>query len=299
MTVVSGVTIEADRRVVVGAAATLTFRLVDADGEPSVVGAAPTIGIVNAAGIVVVAPGTATVAGDPGVYTFALPAQTRPDVLVVTWTSGATARVEHVEIVGRVLWSIADAQDRDKSFTAGTWTNSEIIRARRRAEDECYALTGRRFAPWYQRTRIPSPRRLTSQLVLPEWDVRVVRDVAEVDTGGAVSSWTTADLLNVAVYDPGLAVIRDGTYWPDLGEIVVGFEFGLDRAPEAIIDATIRRARYWLARPGSSLLDRATNYTPDGAGGTYRIIQPGPGTTGDPEVDAIYARHGRRTWGVA
>lgn len=297
-TLVSSMTRQAARRIIVGAPAVLEFQLIDADGEPTSSGSAPTIGITQADGTVVVAAGTATTSAGAGRHSYALPARTRPELLVVTWTTGGVGFVDYVEVVGGVLWSVAEAQSRDRTFGQGTWTDEQIRQARRRAEDECYDLTGRRWVPHYTRATLPAQQRWTPDLLLPDDFARTVRDITEVASDGTTTAWTNSELAEVIVMADGILRRRDGAWWPRTPELIVGFEHGADRPPEAIIDATIRRARYWLARPSSGLLDRATTFSSDGAGGTYRIIQPGADTTGDPEVDAIYKRHARPDWGI-
>jgi hypothetical protein len=297
--VVSSIHREADRRVVVGASVTLDFQLVDAEGEPTAVGSAPTIGIRQADDTVVVAAGTATVSAGGGRYTYTLAARTRPELLAVTWTTGGVGFTQWVEVVGGVLWSVAEAQARDTAFAQGAWTDEQIRSARRRAEDECYALTGRRFVPYYVQATIDPLHSSQTHLILRDWDLRAVRDITEVDDDGVTkTAWTAQELAEVSARESGALVIRGGEYWPHDVSLVVGYEYGLDRAPEAIIDATIRRARYWLTRPTSGILDRASSYTTD-AGGTYRLLQPGEMVTGDPEVDAIYARWRRPLLGIA
>lgn len=297
-TLVSSITREAQRRVVMGAAVTLEFQLIDADGEPTSSGSAPTIGITQADGTVVVAAGTATTSAGSGRYTYDLAARTQPELLVVTWTTGAVGFVDYVEVVGGVLWSFAEAVSRDRAFAQGTWSTEQVRRARRIAEDECYALTGRRWVPYYSRVTLPPARRWSAELLLPEDFARSVRDITEVASDGTSTAWTNDELADVIVMADGILRRRDGAWWPRSPELIVGFEHGADRPPEAIIDATIRRARYWLARPSSGILDRATSWTSDN-GGTYRIIQPGERTTGDPEIDAIYQRYATPDWGVA
>lgn len=289
---------ETDQRIVIGAAATLEYVHVDATGEP----AAPstcTVGVTKADGTVVVSAGTATSAGTgTGVRTYSLAARTEPEQLKVTWTADSVGHVEYMDVVGGELWSVAYAASVDPSFASGQWSDATVKRGRTLAERECWDLTGRRFTPHYQRVRLSPRSDRSPTLVLPDWDIRSVREIVEVDTAGAVSyTWTAADLLTVVPSDAGVLLLR-GSTWPVGVELIVGYEHGADRPPPPIIEATLRRARYWLSRPTSTLPDRATTFDAQ-SGGTYRLAFPDARSTGDLEVDAIYGRYRRQEIGVA
>ena len=126
------------QRVLRGAAATLTYVNLDADGVAADAAGAVTVGVTRADGTVLVAAGTATTkpGSTTGIYTVGLtPTQTAQlDLLTATWTVGvltAAARTTEHLVVGGYMFSIDELRSaRTGMDDVATWPTADMIAAR-------------------------------------------------------------------------------------------------------------------------------------------------------------------------
>lgn len=296
-------------RVLQHTAAVLRLEVYGADGElsdPSP--ATATVTVTTAAGTAVVTGATATHV-EAGVFTATLTAaQTAQlDELTAVWTLGdTTTRTTVHEIVGGFYFTAALARDVERTLLADRtkYPDPLVQSTRLEVEDECEYICDRAFVPRY--TRVVLNGTGADYLILPRGDIRTVRSVHVLDVAGSSSSTAfTADELAALVWQPGTPLdggdpmIRRGDagwFAPGRGNVVVEFEYGLDQPPADLQRATIRRLRSRLTTEASGIPDRATSFSVTN-GGTYQLANPGPYSTGIPDVDAVYQRYSARSIG--
>lgn len=282
-----------DRRVM-GAAVTLAYQHLDEWGDPADAGTTPTVTSVysrarNAnldAGDIGAVSSPAT--DEPaGLYksTVAASANDRLDEWVVTWTADGVDHERLVNLVGRPYFALSDVSVAEYE-TYETPNRERARRARAIAEQECERLTGRCFVPTLRVIELDIDKSAGDLLRVPDLNPRELVLVHELDSAGAIdSSWTAAERDATTMIPWGAIRRLDGS-WP-AGPVRIGYEHGFSSPPDEIVEAVMRRYRYWLAKPASAVPDRAISYSV-GEGGTFRLSTPGPNRTGDPDVDAIY-----------
>lgn len=221
------------QRVVRGRSATITHTfLIDglpADPSPD----QATVAITRADGTVLVASTTATEAGGGAVSFELTPAHTALlDTLTVTWTATfdgqAQTFTDIVEIAGGSLFTIAQAR---KAIGDDSLAAAEIEEARLYAETEIEAAIGYALVPRYALKTMSSER--SSPLDLGPY-TRTVRTLT-------VSGITlTPDELALLTLNNGW--LR-GYPWPTgHGNVVVGYEHGLDAPPPGAVNAVLSLA---------------------------------------------------------
>lgn len=216
-------------------AATSIRLTVFSDGDESDIGTI-TIGIVDAAGNEVVAPGSAVTDNGDGTYDFTLPAQTDVGLLTATWTEQAgSVFTTEIEVVGGHLFTEDQARSyvTDRLASEAKYSDEVIRSERRRITDWLESETGRSWIPRYRRLVVRGSGRYDLPLFFP---------VSSVGASGAEG--VTADirqLLSVTVDGvdvPTSEVTVDGgkllraTVWPRpaapyAGNVVVELEYGL------------------------------------------------------------------------
>lgn len=265
-----------------------------------------TYAVVDAAGNSV-ASGNAT-HGDPGAYSFVLPAQSALNALTVTWSAtvagSATAATTYAEIVGGFLFSLQQARASDSVLADnGDYTTTDLIGGRLEVETECENICDLAFVPRYDRVVLDGTG--TSEILLKHSDpgrsvaeVRTVRSVSMADSpDGAFTDFTSGELADLAVAADGTLRRTGGDVFTEgRGNLVVEFEYGLDRPPVDLVRQAMVRLRTVLNIPKSGVPDRASSFTVT-EGGTFRLDMPGPFKTGIPSVDAAYGRYSRRSTG--
>ena len=233
-------------------------------------------------------------AGNPsvGTYTYVLPGQATLDTLDVSWVGivgGSTVTLtDRVEIVGGFIFGLAEARGSDSSLSDPLrYPTSALADKRLAVELECEKICGWAFVPRY--TRVTASGTGTNVLTLPIQKLRTLRELSTRYQPG-VTTVVTA-LTDIAV-EPGGQIVRyDGGIFPaGTSNIVVGVEHGHDYPPEDLKDKAMYRLRSMLNLTRSGVPDRVSTYsTPDGA--HYRVVLPRRGSTGIPEVDAVYQRY--------
>lgn len=278
------------QRILRGAAATLTVTICDADGEPSDPSGTVTVGVVNAAGTVVVAPGTTTSRPTPsedGRYLVAAPVATVLDEWTATWTNGSASWTSSHVVVGGFPFAATDAYLDDAAITPDKFPRAVVLATRAEVEDEAEEICNRSFTPRYRRLTMDGSG--TNTMVLPINDIRRVRSVT-----------VNGSALNVAY----LRVVDDEfrnqvqridrrPFDEDFDNVVFEVEYGLDAPPSDVRRAMLTRLRSRLGMPRTSIPDRANTF--QGADGrTYTLNRATADSTGIDDVDAAYERHSLR-----
>lgn len=243
---------------------------------------------------------TAVAAGDG--YTYTPPPQADLDVLTLDWsgTVAGLARVERdiVEIVGGFYFDLKTARDSHPTLSnTSTYPTATLKQKRVRVEQEAEAITGQAWVPRFARFLLDGTG--TNELVVPDMALRAVR-AASIAThaGASFDALTGGQLAAIAAQPEGVLIRDDGGTWPyGHRNVIVEYEHGADAPPGDIIDAAILRIRSRMSVTRSGIPDRALSFTV-ADGGTYRLSLPGKRTTGVPEVDGAYSRHGpgERVW---
>jgi hypothetical protein len=284
------------QRILRGAAATLTYQHLDANGDAVDAGGVLTVAVAKADGTVVLASGTATARQSVGEYTVQVTAaQTSVlDVLTATWTDSAApaaARTTEHEIVGGFMFSIAQV-----STEPGTedYDRSAIIARRAEVEDEAEWICDVAWVPRYRRLVLDGTGE--DAIISGVRKIRAIRSVRIYPTTGATTytSLTVGQLAGLVVDQAGTIRRTDGSYFElGFGNIVVEVEHGYTEPFADVRTASIIRCRDLLTRPDSSVPDRARSYT-DGAGFSYDLLPQDEFSTGIPHVDAVYLRRSLR-----
>jgi hypothetical protein len=241
--------------------------------------------------------GNATSAGS-GKYTFALPGQAQLALLTVTWTATIAGTVvqmsDQVEICGGFFFTLLDGRNSDSSLSDMTkYPTADLIVARQEVEEECEWICARAFVPRYRRALLDGSG--SSQLTLPDSDVRTVRAASVAPRAGQTFVALTATELAALVVQPDSTLKRvDTNIWTEgLQNVIVEYEYGLDAPPTDLLKGAKTRFRTRLNINKSGIPDRASSFTA-ADGGTYRLTLPDAFRTGIPDVDAAYARYSRR-----
>lgn len=256
-------------------------------------------------GSAVVPPITAT-HGTTGKYTAELPASAVLDAWSLDW-AGTFAGVavvvrDYVEHVGGFLFDIDAARSAHRT-TANPWNSAkypdDLLEAKRIAvEQEAEAIAHAAFVPRYARVVLNGSG--TDSIVAPDMDLRTVRSVKVAERyGQPYVDLGAAELAAVAPLDSGVLARDDGGTWPaGRRNVIIEYEYGADFCPNEVTDAAIMRLRYMVSSTRTSIPDRAISYTIL-EGGVYRMAQAGKRSTGSPDIDAAYLRHGNETFWLA
>jgi hypothetical protein len=258
----------------------------------------PTCAVVDANGDSVATPTVTVVGGGSGQVTAVLAAQAALAALTVTWTAvldgDTVSEVDYVEVVGGFLFTLAEARASDDTLANTTRYPTALLESRRlEVEVECERICDRTFVPRYRRLVLDGSG--TIDLAVPDAEIRTIRRAAMATSpSGSHTNLTVAQLANLVVLTDRTLRRTDGLVWTEgIGNIVLEYEHGLDRSPPDLAVGAMIRLRTVVTRPASGIPDRATSFVV-AEGGTFRISQPGPWTTGIPDVDAAYAAYSLR-----
>lgn len=263
---------------------------VDADGSV-------TVTVTRLSGATV-STGTASHAGDTdsGQYTYAIAAQTAPDVLTVSWAYAVdgvtTTTVSTVEVVGGHYFTIYDLRQSDtqrgsvaaaKPITNATkWPASMLRAARVEAELEALHIMGHSCVPRATSGRVIA--RLDGLILAPYGHVRSIRKATDVTDGTELdtSAWEIRGAHGDEIYAPN--VVRGAT-------LELLYEHGEDQPPPQVAEACMLRARHILGRRSTNQPETSERARPVDGGGVIYLAQPGQRKTGNTWVDAVYGRH--------
>lgn len=278
----------------IGGSTTLTATFY-ADGvatDPGLV----TLGVVDVAGVTVLAAGTPTTeVGTLGMRLATLPAQSQTNQLVVTWTA-ATAGIFSVglEVWGGVLFSVSEARGFGGMVNNATpLANTPLVAidaTRARITEEFAGILGYALLPTYEYVTQAAPTGYGT------WSLRTregtlathIRSIRSVETRAlGATSWTPVTIIDDGG-DPALPALSSSVCGQQL--LRVGYEHGLDRPPPAIKEAALKLAVYLLTP--SNISERALQLsdqlgviqlsTPDAEKGRHY---------GLPFVDTVLNRH--------
>ena len=236
--------------------------------------------------------------GDPGVYTYVLPAQSQLDVLTLDWscTLGGSSILsvrDQVEIVGGFLFSPAEARAAHKQLLSShtTWPTIGLATKGVLVEQECERICRQAFVPRFARIALSGNN--TPSVGIPQTlPHTMLRTLRAVSVGGV--TWSAPDVAAVGLSDTGVLTRPGGAIWPaGQRNIIVELEYGWDLPPEEVRDAAILRLRSRLTSTTSGIPDRAQSFSV-ADGGVYRLSTPSAERTGIPDVDAVYARWTRQ-----
>lgn len=267
---------------------TVTYAVTDANGE-------------------VIADGDATSAGtDTGQYTFTLAAQTalQAGTIAFTATIGGTVTIEtdFYEIVDGFYFTLAQGRASDSSLADETkYPTADLDAKRLEVEVECETICDRAFVPRYERVILDGTgsTSLLLRMTDPNRSVADIRSIRSISVAPAVDEtfvdYTAGEIAAVTwTADGTLRRTDNGVFYEGVRNVVVEFEYGLDRPPADLIPAALTRLRSRLNFNKNGIPDRASSFTVSD-GGTFRLDMPGAYKTGLPEVDAVYSRYSRRT----
>lgn len=285
----------ADQLLVAGVAGVLEWRNTDAEGEPVAPAGAITIGVTRANGSTLVAAGTATTAvtGETGLYRYSLTAaQTATiDRLTVTWTDAGdlSAHTTTVDIIGGHLFTLPEARESDPEI-GDRYDTAQLVDARADVTEEVEWICDRAFTRRYRRITVDGSGE--RELWLPDNDLRSIRAVSIDGT-----ALTADELAELEVAEDHAVRMPAGDVWEwGTANIVIGYEYGLDRPYRHLKRAVLRRLRHHLHSAKSGVPDRATRFSM-GDGGTFELDTATRFRTGIPDVDAVYGRYSKRATG--
>lgn len=243
-----------------------------------------------------------TAANNPstGIYTYDLAGQTNLDHFDVSWVGtvggGTITLTNRVEVVGGFFFGLSEARSSDASLTSTTqYTTAMLAQKRTEVEMEAERICGWAFVPRFTRTTVSGDG--SNVLMLPIQRLRTLRALTTRSWPNAAVAVTP--LTDIAV-EPGGQIVRyDGGIFPcGVANITVEVEHGWDYPPEEIRDKGMYRLRSLLNLTRIGVPDRVSTYTTsDGA--TYNLTLPSRGSTGIPEVDAVYCRYEAPPFGFA
>ncbi len=292
------------QRVLRGAAATLTYVNLDADGVAADAAGAVTVGVTRADGTVLVAAGTATTkpGATTGIYTVGLtPTQTAQlDLLTATWTVGvltAAARTTEHLVVGGFMFSVDQLRTaRTGMDDVATYDNPAVIAARSVVEAEAEWICARSFVPRYSRVTLNGTGEST--VLTGITDIRSVRSLRIYSAPGSATYTTmSAGQLAQLTWSTENGELRrnDGAVFPQgYGTVVLEAEHGLTAPEEDMRAAAMQRCVDVLRDPDSPVPDRATRYE-RADGWQYDLKADDDSfTTGIDDVDRVYGRYSLR-----
>lgn len=285
-----------------------TFVVDETPTDPSPVSATVTVTKADGTTEVVSAQSGTHDSSTEGRFTYALAGQSGLNVYTADWTasfsgSDVTDR-DIIEIVGGRIFSLKDARDSDPSLSdPAKYPTSALEDARLEVEHELEQICDRAFTPSYRLAVLDGTGTSSILLTDADWaeqgrsmgDVRrIVSATIAPRYGETAVALTAPQLAACAVTADGSLRRTDGNVWTEgISNVVLGIEYGLDRAARDLVRAAYTRFRTVLNIPKSGIPDRASSFTIQG-GGAYRLDMPDTYKTGIPSVDAVYGRYSRR-----
>jgi hypothetical protein len=295
----------ANQRILQGTAATLTFHNLDADGVPADTAGSVTVGVLHGDGTTAITSGTATTHGaaSSGLYSVALPASqtSKTDLLTATWLDVASGQsfVTYHEVVGAYIFSMDDVRAFPTLGSTSTYTNSVIIAKRAEVEDELEQIRNVAFVPRYARLVLDGNG--NTEIVTGLTYLRSLRSAKILQsTGSSLSTaFTATQIAACEITFDGRIRRGDGGIW-DYGvqNIVVEVEHGFTDWGADLRIACLTRLREKLNWPITAIPDRATAFSsPDGYSYNLNPMKADGNSTGNPYIDAVYARYPTNTPG--
>lgn len=270
-----------DSKVLLNAPATLSVSF-DDGGEALVDPGTVTVTITQADGTAVVtAAATSGTGANPRTYTLA--ARTTLDRLTATWTASAGARVAvtHHDVVGGYIAALSTIRTLKNLSDTSKFTAAELAEARSWFEDLAEEFCDLSFVPRF-RVETFSGNGTGRALRLKRRNIRRLSWVKIDGTAVTISGWE---------FTPGGAVAADTALGYGTGNIMVGYDHGLDGPPADVTRAALIAIRWrLLTDEAQQIPDRALSIANEY--GNIQIAQPGgKRATGIPEVDSVLAHY--------
>lgn len=285
-----------DQRVVVAAAATLTWQASDQNGEladPSTV----TVTLTRSDGTAIVTGAATTGTGTSArSYTLSQALNTQTDLLTAVWKAGAqTLATTKIGVVGRVYLSAAQIRAKDAALVnAATYPDSDLWAARAQTESIFEDICGVAFVPRFEVERHIG--RGTNRLLLNWGRLRYVRWARVYNADNVTyTALTAAEIASIASSESGVCHRLDGMVWFADRMIELGYEHGYDKLPVDLESQAVKAIRQELNSTKSGIPDRAMSYQPI-EGGSVQLVTAGIGRwhVGIPSVDEALMRYSHR-----
>lgn len=284
-------------RIVLGRSATLykTFYSGATATDPT---GSPTVTVTRVSDGSAVTTGAVTDEAAQGTWSVTIPAtsNTALDWYTVDWAATVNSvsqeYLDTVEVVGDVLFTIAEARTQRPLDNTTLYSEAAIVAMRTRVEQALEDVCGVAFVPRYYRETITGDG---TQTIATRWPkIRAIR--SGVGAYGTYSTTLSAgDLAGIVLERSGFIY---GYPWTFGYQWTLGYEHGHDRPPERVRRAALLLARSWMV--AGPIDDRAATFNAGADGGTYGLVVPGRNGSwfGLPEVDAVANEYSLRL-GVA
>lgn len=274
-----------DQRLVRGLAGTLYLDPADPEGMPLDVTGPVTVTVADHTGALILEDEPATLTA--GRWTVPVtPAHTAELARwTCLWTDAATASTwtTTVEVAGAHLVTAAELYRSDPTIEEASI--DELATARLVAEVEAEWICAVAFTP---RLRVATFDGNDDYLLdMGDHACRALRSVSIDDVDQPLPG-------RIELGEDGTLWNRTDSAWPaGRSNITVVWEAGLDRPAPDLRDALALRVRLILQRPQSNIPLQAIEWGNNGD--TMKLDRASKYSTGIPDVDAVYARHSRRT----
>lgn len=230
-----------------------------------------------------------------GTYSFPLPGQSNLDTYSLDWSGsfvGSTVTIrDYIEIVGDFIFTLSEVREAHRGLSdIVRMPTARLAYKRTGVEQEAERIAGRAFVPRFARFALSGDG--TSELQLPDVDIRAIRSVKMSAGAGSYVAFT-ADQLAAIRKDSGAGIIvrADGDVFIDGTEnVIIEYEYGLDVPPQDVRDAAILRMRSYIAASKVNIPDRTVSYVST-EGAVYRLGTAGARRTGIQDVDSAYLGH--------
>lgn len=255
--------------------------------DPGVV----TVTITRLDGTALVTDAATTAADNDRTYTLSAAQTATLDTLSLAFTSGTLGTItETVEVVGALLFTVADARAFDAALTESRFPDAVIEDARARITDEFETICGVSFVPRYRLDTLSGTGYVN--LALSRMKVSAIRAVEYRDAGSATwTAYSADDLSDIYIEDYGW-ILREsrGSFVSGRRNLRVGYEHGFTTPPLDIKRAALIVCRYELLE--SNATDRTISMSTEF--GTTQLSTPNPERNrwyGIPRVDTVLAGH--------
>lgn len=280
-----------DQTILRGTTATLSVVHLDADGEPAAAAGTVTVGVVDAAGDEVLAPGTATDQGSgTGEYTVELtPAQTAQlDRFTATWSDDGDSSTFQttIDIVGRYWCTLVDIRALRGLDDTAKFSDTSLRNAREWVTWQIEDVCEQAFVPRFAQVTVDGPGE--RDLLAPNPALRALRAATHVDLDGNETALTVSE---ISVDENGW-LHRTAGWTRGRQNTRLAYEHGHDRPHP---DLKARALHYIRQQLLEDRIGRSVLSIMDPAGITTRFAAPG-GTrrpTGDLELDEVIMRYNR------
>lgn len=231
-------------------------------------------------------------AAGSGSYKVTIPGQTNLTSFEVIWSGSFSSNVvtlsSYVEVVGGFYFTLSEIRNYDNALANTTrFPTEKLIEKRHEVESEFEDICQRAFVPRFHREQFDWTGEDYIRTEMAE-----VFNITKITVDGADRmSYVSADLIRRDKDDPHILHLYDDALELTYSDnVVIEYEYGMQRLPLPVKQAAKKRARGLLLGMNATIDERATVMSiPDF--GTFNLASPGPAYTGIPEVDAVLHRY--------